>query len=74
MNKLNYNETTQLQTRMAIIESQLEVANGQASNLKTQKKHIKTTSILKIPLPPAEPFETPEFHNHRYSLGDTTNS
>jgi hypothetical protein len=40
MDKLNYNETTQLRTRMAIIESQLEVANCRASNLKTQKKQL----------------------------------
>ena len=45
MNKLNYNETTQLQTPTAIIESQLEVANCRASNLRTQKKQL--TKIIK---------------------------
>jgi len=45
MNKLNYNEATQLRTRMAIIESQLEIANYRARNLKTQKKQL--TQIIK---------------------------
>ena len=40
MNKLNYNKSTQLRTRMAIIESQLEIANCRARNLKTQKKQL----------------------------------
>ena len=45
MNKLNYNEATQLRTRMAIIESQLEIANCRVRNLKTQKKQL--TQIIK---------------------------
>ena len=40
MNSLSYDERTQLQTRMAILESQINVLKNEASTLKTKNEQL----------------------------------
>ncbi|MBT4375056.1 MAG: hypothetical protein HOD16_05135 [Nitrospina sp.] len=40
MNKINFDKTSQLRTRMAILESQLEVATHRADNYKMQNEQL----------------------------------
>ncbi len=40
MNKFNYDENDQLKTRLAILESQLKVANRKSNNLKVKNKQL----------------------------------
>ena len=47
MNCLSYDERTQLQTRMAILESQINVLKNEASTLKTKNEQL-TRYIKKI--------------------------
>lgn len=41
MNRLSYSERTQLQTRMAILESQINVLKNEACTLKTKNEQLK---------------------------------
>ena len=41
MNSLSHDERTQLQTRMAILESQINVLKNEASTLKTKNEQLK---------------------------------
>lgn len=40
VNKFNYDENDQLKTRLAILESQLKVANRKSTNLKIKNKQL----------------------------------
>ena len=40
MNKFNYDKNGQLKTRLAILESQLTVANREADSLKVKNEHL----------------------------------
>ena len=44
MNKLNYDEKSQLRTRIAILESQLNVANREVEFLKVRADNAKNNS------------------------------
>jgi len=40
VNKFNYDENSQLKTRLAILESQLKVAHRESNKLKIKNKHL----------------------------------
>ena len=45
VNKFNYDANDQLKTRLAILESQLKVANRMSNNIKIKNKQL--TNIIK---------------------------
>ena len=47
MEKLNYDENSQLRTRLAILESQLSVANREVEFLKVRTNNAKNNSKKK---------------------------